>query len=271
MSTPPSNPEGAVAVQTIGKTIFYLCLKGKTLTETEYNDGWSNPIHVGFAKPKTTVAYTVSNGNRIVFCLDEGNYLQDYELNPDEGEWIPGQLDVLKAAAHPNTRIAASCDKEKRVYFQNPSTEIQEALTGDGGVWKLSSSLPASKPVVSTSLAVIALPDSVYAFYASQDGSIHQLAFKNSGWTDAVLVDTNDGNVKTSISVITPESSEKGLSVQYLNAKGECFVSKGGKSEKIGDVVKGDFHPNTNAQAYRGRSRGPIIIFNGDNYGGFYF
>jgi hypothetical protein len=62
-TTAPPTPENAVAAQTIAETIFYLCLKDKTLTETEYNDGFSNPIFVGYAKPNSPVAYTVADGN----------------------------------------------------------------------------------------------------------------------------------------------------------------------------------------------------------------
>lgn len=244
MSPPPGAPEGIVAVQVFKNTTFYICLEdNNVLNEVEYNNGWSNPIHVGYAKPDTTVAYTVSEDNRTVFCLDNANYLQDYQFNAEEGEWMPGQLSLLKIAAHPSSRIAVD---GKRLYFQTPSVWLQEVLVGEDGLWKLSEPLPA-KPVVGTSLAAIAVPDGAYAFYTHQDNSIHQAAFRNGGWTDTLL-GGDDGSEKTSIRVI---SSEHEFGVRYQNAMGECFDCQSGRSEKIGDIVDGKFRPINNAQAFQ--------------------
>ncbi|PVH92492.1 hypothetical protein DM02DRAFT_635309 [Periconia macrospinosa] len=90
--------------------------------------------------------------------------------------------------------------------------------------------LPAAQPVLGTSLAAVGLAD------------------------DSVLKGTLDGTMKTTMNA---SASENGFVVRYTNEKGECFNFENGESEKMGDIVNGDFKPKTNAQCWRG---GGIII-----------
>jgi hypothetical protein len=76
------------------------------------------------------------------------------------------------------------------VYFQDPAGQLQEVSAEDGKNWNRQvSTLPATEPVVGSSLAAITLrKNSVFVFYVCQDYSIHSLASeKNGKWTGKIL------------------------------------------------------------------------------------
>jgi hypothetical protein len=123
-----------------------------------------------------------------VICLDEGNFLQDYQYDEELGEWDRGQLSILKKKAHPDTKIATTYENGKRrVYFQNEASEIQEVQADKDGIWKVSQAFPNAKPVNGAGLAACTVADSVRVFYVNQDDTIHQIIIKGEEWTGKAL------------------------------------------------------------------------------------
>lgn len=223
---------------------------------------------------------------RVVVCLNAGNYLQNFVYDQDEGEWVAGQLAILKAESHPESKLTASYGGGKRyVFFQNPSAEIQEILANEDGIWKPSRTFSTSKPALGASLAAVILKDGVHVFYSHTDKSIHQVSLqggkstgksrlRNDFWIrevhrvnivlDSLVPYTDDGSSKSNI-VVAPKDSSFGL--EYLNAKNECYVLADGKSTKTGEITADGFQPVKGEQCYRpcggGGNRGPIIIYGG--------
>lgn len=119
---------------------------------------------------------------RHVICLNENNELQNYEYDPDEGEWEAGTLDQLHIAAHPKTAISATYgDNAGHVYFQSPAGKVQEVFYRDGN-WKAGNAPSGIRLEFGARLASAFVKDTAFVFYTHPDHSIHQISVKGNEW-----------------------------------------------------------------------------------------
>jgi len=250
-------PDEAIAIYTVGQTTYVLSQSEKELIEREKTSaGFSLPLVVGFARPDSGVAYAQLGEKRITICLDEGNFLQDYQYDEDLGEWVAGQLNILKAKAHSDTKIAVTYkDGKCHVYFQNEASEIQEVQTDKDGIWRVSQAFPISKPV-DGEFAACTVANSIRVFYVNQDNSIYQIIIEDGKWTGELVPKTNDGSPKN---IITVNPKGNSFTLQFTDPKNDCFAITDGEIIKIGAYTENGFQPVNSAQF------GDVIIYGGNN------
>lgn len=122
--------------------------------------------------------------------MGDDDIIKNYQYSERYGDWDSGDVGGLRAAAHPQSKLAAaSRDGQHVLYFQSPSGALEEIQYSDN-TWRSSPPLSAAnlEPVFGTGLSALITADGVRVFYHHKDSSIHQVVLEGGSWTGMQLL-----------------------------------------------------------------------------------
>jgi len=260
------HPENIIAQAQYGDAVHFVCQApdSEELTSFILRDSLSAPKPVGLAKPGTKAAYFVSDSQRVIIALLDGNIIQDYVYDDAEYEWVQGKLHNLNAVVSPDSPFTATYGNgHLRLYIKNMAGVLQELLQETTGDWQYSTSLDAAKLATSSTMSAAGSANQISVFYAHEDKSIHQIMYKNGKWADAEVPETKDPSAPPAKITAYPPTDDQSYGLQYATTKNEVFeVAFGRQKLKLGDITKDGYKSITAAQCGR---RGPTI------YGGTHY
>ncbi|KAI0388798.1 hypothetical protein F5Y17DRAFT_451610 [Xylariaceae sp. FL0594] len=126
------------------------------------------------------------------------------------------------------------------------------------GVFSSPKTVAGAKSAARASIAALVVDDTLCAFYAHEDSSIHKLALVHGNWQDSQVKYTDDGTKKAGIGAIANDGGGGGYTLQYVTENKEVFTLNGQEEKpmKLGDIAEGGLKQATEAQCWGG----PIII-----------
>ncbi|KAL1961717.1 hypothetical protein VTN77DRAFT_1117 [Rasamsonia byssochlamydoides] len=246
----PARPENAIFEIADGNVIHYICQSDNYLTERDFDGELSPPEPVGSAKKGTAGAHLILQNKRAIYCLDEGNILQDFEFDEDTAEWTPGQLASFGVEAAPDTKFATVAHPEDEtiyVFSQGSSGQIQ-ALRGEHDWWGIVVGLPLTDPLPGASIHAVSVKGAIRVFYAHRDNSVHELVLLEDGtWRDSQVPLTDSASPKSHI-VAWVESDECFL--RFADGNGSAWVLKDGELVLVGRLTENGFQPEGDAEGH---------------------
>ncbi|KAI9741649.1 MAG: hypothetical protein M1834_000033 [Cirrosporium novae-zelandiae] len=205
----------------------------------------------------TPATYTVvgMNGSpeRLVFCIDQANFLKCYMYSSDEEGWEEADLGAARnTAVHPQSMLGTDVTPSGiNVFFQNPTGKLQ-GLAMKGGSWELTEELLAN-PVMGTPLSIIVNDDELLLFYLNKDSTMrYQVkSHETKQWEDRIWETVK---IETPVIRFKVSQDDKTKSFEaYVLTNGSLVQFVGNQNRVIlGEVKNGTLvHSSTAESAIR--------------------